>query len=112
MLFAAVLELELAREIGPPNAYRCRIEIEPEQIRRGLGCTDELIGAEEPVIGLAVEERSKPALDRHEAIWVGADRDPAGKNGKIGLCWHWWNRRRPASIPAAHFCINRGEYAP
>jgi hypothetical protein len=77
----AVREAKLAREICSTDADRCRIELEPEQIRRRLRCTDELIDAEQPVILLAVKQRSEPTLDRDEPVRVGPDRDPVRRAG-------------------------------
>jgi hypothetical protein len=72
----AVGETKLARQIRSTNADRRGIEIQCEEIRRRLRCLDELIGAEESMILLAVKQRSKPTFDRNEPVREGADRDP------------------------------------
>jgi len=83
---ATIRETKLAREIGSPNANRCSIELEPEQIRCNLRRAYEVISPEKTMIALAVEQRGQPTLDRDEPVRVGADRHPAGGAAQLSAC--------------------------
>lgn len=79
----AVRETQLARQIRTTDADGCCIEVKREQISSCIRSSDEVVGAQQPMILLAVKQSREPPLDGDEPIRVSADRDPVRRVAKL-----------------------------